>query len=155
MNHIQTKYRELSNTNSADVDPSVYTSSVFESQEGFLSAIKEFQNVIFGTIKEDLRDKPLIYKRNAIERLLSSLPKKGIDFGAEFEHKFTREPIFTFVVSKDNGWVYESSSKQDDGTYNERTVSLTVTTKEDLMNAVISELSTDLTYYAGKRLTFK
>ena len=137
------------------VDPTVYTGSVFESQEGFLAGIKEFENIIFGTIKEDLRDKPLIYKRNVAERLIGATPGTGIDFGAQFEHKFTREPIFTFVVSENGGWTYESSSKQDDGTYAERSATLTVANKEDLMNAVITELNTDLAYYAGKRLTFK
>lgn len=155
MNAVETKYYALPDLERAAVDPSVYTGSVFASQEGFDLAMREFETVIFGTIKEDLRDKPLIYKRNKAERLVTVIPGTGLDFGFQFEHKFTREPLLTVVVSKDTDWTYESSAKQDDGTVVERSATLTVASKEDLLNAVIAELSADLAHYTGKRLTFK
>jgi hypothetical protein len=156
MNTVETKFQDLIASDRADVDPALYTGSILESQEGYDSSMREFENVISGTVKESLRTTPIIYKRNVAERLRKCVAGKGIDFGYLFEHKYSREDILTIVVSENAGsWTYESSSKQDDGTFLERSASLSATDSEDLLNSTVAEIVLDVAYYANKRLTFE
>lgn len=155
MNTVEQKFMELASIEKPDVNETIYTESVFGSEQGYRMTMLEYQSVILGEIKSSLRTTPLVEDRSLSPILVKNLPGKGIDFGLRFVHKFTREVIFTIVVSEDLGWTYESSAKQDDGLFIERSANLSATDSDDLRTSVIAELNADLAYYAGKRLTFK
>lgn len=129
---------------SASVD---YASTIFGSFEGFQNAQNSIEGALLGSQQKALVNTPLIPEQGNDSKLYAATKDHGVGFGLIFIDYKTKDPKLVVVV---DGSSYSSASLQKDGSFKNRTASLTFASVNELISAAVAELSTDVNAFKGQ-----
>jgi hypothetical protein len=145
---VISKLIDINGGKTASVD---YSTTIFESLKTYNQTMSFFGNNIIGSQIKNFVETPLIAERGNQNKTYFSKPDKGIGFGYIFIDYIKKNPLLVLVVDKE-GDDYKYSScgfnKQTASWEDKKSVTTSVSSVNELMNFVITNLSEDVTSFA-------
>lgn len=151
-NNIFNKSVDIEENKLQTVNDDFYSSTIYNSFDTFQKSVLRFENYIFGAIRKQLVETPLMPERGNRRKTFSASVNKGVSWGFRLVDYRNNNPLLTVVVDKDgtkysyNSVLYNSKTKQyEDGILASKSASST----DKLLEFVVEKLQEDISKFSN------